>query len=1376
MVLKKDDYTAEVCRATDDSEDSSSTLLTSEWRRDQKGLGQDKDGSSINKRVNDTEVFCSGTDKNDRSGSCDTGLVNSLGEGVETVDLRNSPGSTGLGYDMEGKHLQSKKHSQFSEATIQRLSVSPSYDGHGQNEKVMQSNEVMESDEKCEPSLQTSPGDDVDESDVEEDVKVCDICGDAGREDLLAVCSRCSDGAEHTYCMRVMLDKVPEGDWFCEECKYNEELEARKQEHTKLLGNIERSKSLGRTSSVNSDLSSKLDNKDSLGERSKLKTVSLSKQLPAKRSADNIEAGPTAKKQVLESSAGSPTALSPSRVSVLSKDYSFKNLDKTKGKPTHQFSTGTDSAGDSSESTTRNSPHILKGNLGKSNSFGSSNLKASGKGSEEVVLKQKQGIEAKDGPGKLIGKSMSFKGLGRSSLTEPKVKMLSPKCAPVQELKGQKQLRDRSAFERKNSIKSDHSSAANSTKRLSRVDNISTLSVSNSRDYRNAQSDGKSTSLSKQVCHLTHKSPDAIGSSGEVKRLSATNIRGSGTSSSTEAKPSHVSLKDGPTLNSSRVGDGSLVGIGGAKVDVHDNQSEKVLENTSGRSRQGVNGALVSGNRRGLSSDASMLKAKEGMHEENKLKAAIEAAMQKKQHIFKKNKMPEKLNELSVSINQGNHVEDAVSNQAIDLIAEEGVHARDAGLLNLTSNSCKQAYVSNTKEFKVFPADFVISSEEDPVLTLSAIPEQEAVWQGGFEIHRNGKLSDICGGFQAHLSSFASGKVLEVVRKLPQKIIFTEVSRPYSWPIQFKEAGAREDNIALYFFAKDLDSYLRSYKNLLEYMMKHDLALRGNVNGVELLIFPSNQLAHRSQRWNTFFFLWGVFRGKRARCPDDRCISLERPEISVSVSNTVPRDKDVASAACLSEDSCLQRPAIEDLSVSSNDIVLSRCEAPVLDGLSVQNSGCLSNGYCYDQECKVDRTYLSSPISQGNLEKRPDNPTSVLGAEACSVSGTAALEGRSQLGSNMNVQRQHSTQEVGSGNVGHELKQSLSDRSSKLLMVGKQEGSSAFASEEQQVLRTESNNVDEKSDKSLKQEDQCGDKIQINGGQVKLENNEEQVEKNDSMWKNDGVKLRREGILKQEVYVDINVSADGSMEDFQGLQYSPKRRLDKDVTDPSVEADSVIPCQRRPWADQKDSSEGGDQAYINKRIKEDDGFYGCGLRRLPNAFSDRFAARMHDVSTSSRNEDTSNEAIDEKLTSVNPGSAERCFFLVDSHAAQSVSSDDHSSPWEVSLLGNENRLPDGSPNLELALGVEKKQSRKGGLPFLAGIVDRKGPDRPPDIASPKEEVEDASASLSLSLAFPFSDKECPVRSESTLTTLEQALPARREANTSLLFFKGSSGK
>lgn len=157
--------------------------------------------------------------------------------------------------------------------------------------------------------------------------------------------------------MREMLEKVPEGDWLCEECKLNEELEAQKQEHLKLLGGSEKSKSLGRTSSVNLDLPYKLDKKDSFCERSKLKSVSLNKQLSSKRSADSIEAGQTAKKQVLESSTGSPTALSPSRVPVLSKDCSIKNLDKTKGKHSNQSSAGTESAGDSSEnarSPTRN--------------------------------------------------------------------------------------------------------------------------------------------------------------------------------------------------------------------------------------------------------------------------------------------------------------------------------------------------------------------------------------------------------------------------------------------------------------------------------------------------------------------------------------------------------------------------------------------------------------------------------------------------------------------------------------------------------------------------------------------------------------------------------------------------------------------------------------------------------------------------------------------------------------------------------------------------------------------------------------------------------------------------------------------------------------
>lgn len=70
-------------------------------------------------------------------------------------------------------------------------------------------------------------------------------------------------------------------------------------------------------------------------------------------------------------------------------------------------------------------------------------------------------------------------------------------------------------------------------------------------------------------------------------------------------------------------------------------------------------------------------------------------------------------------------------------------------------------------------------------------------------MHRGAKLPDLCSGIQAHLSSCASPKVLEMANKFPQRINLYEVPRPSTWPAMFNESGAKEDNIALYFFAKD---------------------------------------------------------------------------------------------------------------------------------------------------------------------------------------------------------------------------------------------------------------------------------------------------------------------------------------------------------------------------------------------------------------------------------------------------------------------------------------------------------------------------------------------------------------------------------------------
>lgn len=89
------------------------------------------------------------------------------------------------------------------------------------------------------------------------------------------------------------------------------------------------------------------------------------------------------------------------------------------------------------------------------------------------------------------------------------------------------------------------------------------------------------------------------------------------------------------------------------------------------------------------------------------------------------------------------------------------------------------------------------------------VPDNTALYncRGGFELWRSGRLTDYFGGIQAHISTCASRRVLEVVKKFPSKFRLEEVPRLSSWPKQF-QGKASEDNIALYFFAKDLERFV----------------------------------------------------------------------------------------------------------------------------------------------------------------------------------------------------------------------------------------------------------------------------------------------------------------------------------------------------------------------------------------------------------------------------------------------------------------------------------------------------------------------------------------------------------------------------------------
>ena len=91
------------------------------------------------------------------------------------------------------------------------------------------------------------------------------------------------------------------------------------------------------------------------------------------------------------------------------------------------------------------------------------------------------------------------------------------------------------------------------------------------------------------------------------------------------------------------------------------------------------------------------------------------------------------------------------------------------------------------------------------ILKLSSCEFMYFACRGCFEVQKSGKLPELRDGIQAHLSTCASPKVLEVVNKFPSKIMLTEVPRLSAWPVLFQDVGPKEDNIALYFFAKDLE-------------------------------------------------------------------------------------------------------------------------------------------------------------------------------------------------------------------------------------------------------------------------------------------------------------------------------------------------------------------------------------------------------------------------------------------------------------------------------------------------------------------------------------------------------------------------------------------
>uniref|UniRef100_A0A2N9EKN5 PHD-type domain-containing protein n=1 Tax=Fagus sylvatica TaxID=28930 RepID=A0A2N9EKN5_FAGSY len=534
---------------------------------------------------------------------------------------------------------------------------------------------------------------------LEDEVRVCDICGDAGREESLVICSKCSDGAEHIYCMSVVLDKVPEGNWLCEECLLEAKTEKGDQDKVQKAARTSKASSMPEIMKISGNASTfrckgglKLNLKDSGVKEIRTKKVNSSSLFPAKKSASNMEAV-TVTTRALETSVKLPGASRTFRRRLLHGDSSFKN----------------------------------SGHLFKSKSFNIMDSRVKGQLSKDIGVQKKKNSgdtaseDMRKGCSRMMSKSMSFS----SNATDAKVKTLAPYFSHVEDLK-----------------KLNHAKEWNSTQ-------------------------GKYTS----ELRPTVSSP--VANSGVSASMNGKEIASRGESNSSGSNYHDLDVVEG-----------------------HE-QSNNSLNPFSHLAQQGLK-----------------------------------------------------------------------YRQEFDDVSRHSTEAT----CSIKVNNSKTTFPSNERPYLRNFTSFTIPSQ------VSAVPQIHCIWQGEFEMQRSEQLPSSCYGMQAHLSTYASPKVLEVVLKLPQKIILEEVPRLSVWPTQFSENHATEDNIALYYFAKDLESYGRNYKRLLESMIKNDMALKGNLDGVELLIFSSNFLPEQSHRWNKLLFLWGVFRGRRVSCSQDIQSSQMRQE------------------------------------------------------------------------------------------------------------------------------------------------------------------------------------------------------------------------------------------------------------------------------------------------------------------------------------------------------------------------------------------------------------------------------------------------------------------------------------------------------------------
>uniref|UniRef100_A0A0D9XMS9 AIPP2-like SPOC-like domain-containing protein n=1 Tax=Leersia perrieri TaxID=77586 RepID=A0A0D9XMS9_9ORYZ len=836
------------------------------------------------------------------------------------------------------------------------------------------------------------------------DVNVCDICGDVGREYLLATCTRCLEGAEHTYCMRVKLEKVPDGEWLCEECHLKEEQNQTrsndgaakikifdgKNQNSETMNNPKTLKvattDLDSGTPVTDPLSGRNQKLHLLSTDAEARQVKCTTPTAERLDGKNKNSGIMVNRKKLQvttsgfearhSTCSTPTS------GNLDKNQSFDKksqgsealLNHKKLRIATDMESPLSNEGVRSppksfkryaENTLSSTPRLLKTEsprkhdvLSRENSFKSSN-KGSLKSpdniptrtpsvSSSMALPRSYSVgnlanvkKPVPSPRGLLSKQPSF----NNSNNEPKVKQLAEPV--VSKLKPSK----------------------HSPRDPREKGPIRKIMKSGSFKHEASVCKDSSSSKQKQSVHSSQNEKPRI-----VKPVKPTNLlerrasfnlqkpsipsspRSDSSTRTADPRNDQDNPRPGPSILKSSKKTGKLLIpysncckeyitvpltnflYGSSKLGLVKKKHSSILSKSE---KQGITDHPTS---TGVVSSKGtyVVKASDPLIPVDKIEndSTDDACETPLVLVNNDNEMvikPEVVSMPCAPVICGSDLQDIVSTSCSEEVQYEQKHlersesgfSRSAVAIQASEDilpDCPQGCLvpynpdnpdSKLNDMNIKQQAFVDqSAASGSSFGALVIPEQTYIWQGTFEVSRPGN-SEMYDGFQAHLSTCASPKVLEVVKQLPQRITFAEVPRHSSWPLHFKEVKPNEDNIALYFFAKDVESYERAYGKLLGNMLAGDLSLTANISGIELLIFTSDKLPEKTQRWNGLLFFWGVFYAKKENSSTELLVKgmdpleLNGPVNRLVCSPNMPQSLGIDLNECPVDDFCDSAVSVE---------------------------------------------------------------------------------------------------------------------------------------------------------------------------------------------------------------------------------------------------------------------------------------------------------------------------------------------------------------------------------------------------------------------------------------------------------------------------------